>query len=209
MGSIKNTHQNTEWNLDADATDLYRHKEGIWTKHRAVNYGRLMLESAGVTRAEPHHITHKTDGTHRRRQIDLSELHAVRPHEPEGRYNPTDSIYTSAIGECFHALPKHVKRLVGNIPDIVLPANFDCTEPTDLIVATYGSVLFGVGYHSCLILTKEEHTLLHGGDPNNGSPLYMASYRSELVGYLRRAGSRRGNDTVLTDQHQDSPTSMR
>jgi hypothetical protein len=44
-----------------------------------------------------------------------------------------DSIYTSAIGGCFHALPKHVQQLVGNIPDITIPANFDCTDPMDLI----------------------------------------------------------------------------
>jgi hypothetical protein len=70
--TFKNTHQNTEWNLDADAMELYRHKDDIWTKYRAINYGRLRLESAGVTTAEPRHITHKADGTHRRRQIDMS-----------------------------------------------------------------------------------------------------------------------------------------
>jgi hypothetical protein len=90
-------------------------------------------------------------------------------------------IYTSYIGECFHALPKHVQRLVGNIAEIALPANFDCTEPTDLIVATYGSVLFGVGYHNWLISTKDEHTLLQGGGPENRAPLYMASYRSQTL----------------------------
>jgi hypothetical protein len=63
----------------------------------------------------------------------------------------------------------------GKIPDIALPANFDCTEPTDLIVATDGSGLFGVGYHSWLISTKDEHTLLHGGGPDYGAPLYMTS----------------------------------
>jgi hypothetical protein len=196
-GDIKNAHQNTEWNLDAGAMDLYRHKEGIWTKHRAVNYGRLRFESTGVTTVELRHVTHKADGTQRRRQIELSELHAGRSHEPEGGYNPTDSIYTSAIGECLHALPKHVPRLVGNILDIALPAKFDCTEPADLILATDGSVLFGIGYHIWLISTKDEHTLLHRGGPDNGAPLYMTSYISELwgicaglavIGVLARSG---------------------
>jgi hypothetical protein len=108
-----------------------------------------------------------------------------------------DSIYTSAIRECFHALPKHERRLVGNIPDIVLSENVDCTEPTDLVVATDGSVLFGVGNHLWLIWTKDEHTLLHGGGPDDGAPLYMVSYRSELggicaglavIGVLSRSG---------------------
>jgi hypothetical protein len=86
---------------------------------------------------------------------------------------------------------------VGNIPELALPANFDCIEPTDLIVATYGSALFGVGYHSWLISTKDEHTLLHKGGPDDGAPLYMTSYRSELggicaglavIGLLARSG---------------------
>jgi hypothetical protein len=83
-GDIKNTQQNTEWNLDAGEMELYRHNEGIWTKHRTVNYGRLRFESTGVTTAEPRHITHKADDTQRRRQIEMSKLHAVQPHEPEG-----------------------------------------------------------------------------------------------------------------------------
>jgi hypothetical protein len=114
-----------------------------------------------------------------------------------GEHNPADSIYISSIGECFHALPKHVRRLVGNIPDLDLPADFDCTEPTDLIIATDGSVLFGVGYHSWLIAIKTEQVILRGGGPGDGSPTYMTSYRSELggictgltaIGVLARSG---------------------
>jgi hypothetical protein len=78
----------------------------------------------------------------------LSEIHAVQPYESEGGNDPVDNIYTSKIGELLHFLPKHVRRLVGNIPEIALPANFDCTEPTYLILATDGSVLLGMGYHS-------------------------------------------------------------
>jgi hypothetical protein len=71
---------------------------------------------------------------------------------------------------------------VGNIPDLELPADFDCTEPTDLIVDTDGSVLFGVGSYSWIKATKTEQVLLRGGGPDDGSPLYMTSYRSELGG---------------------------
>jgi ribonuclease HI len=49
-------------------------------------------------------------------------------------------------------------------------------------VATEGSVLFGVGYYSWLISTKDEHTLLQGGGPGDGTPLYMTSYASKLGG---------------------------
>jgi hypothetical protein len=65
-------------------------------------------------------------------------MHAVQTHEAEGGNDPADSIYKSEIGECFHVLPKHVQILVGNIQELLLPENFDCTEPIDLIVAADG-----------------------------------------------------------------------
>jgi hypothetical protein len=86
---------------------------------------------------------------------------------------------------------------VGNIPELDLPADFDCTAPTDLIIAIDGSVLFGVGYNSWLITTKTEQVILRGGGPDAGSPTYMTSYRSELggicagiaeIGVLARSG---------------------
>jgi hypothetical protein len=147
----KKTHQTTKWNLDARSMSLYRYHGCIWTKYRAVNYGRLRFKLTGVETTEPSHITHKAE-------------------------------CTSEIGECFHALSKHVHQQVGKIPDITFPATFNCTEPADLIVATEGSLLFGVGYHSLLISTKNEHILLRGGGPDDGSPLYITSYRSELGG---------------------------
>jgi hypothetical protein len=95
----------------------------------------------------------------------------VQPHESEGGDYLADSFYTSDTRECFHALPKHVLRLLGNITEIALPENVDWTEPTDPIVATDGSVLFGVGCHSWLISTTDEHKLLQGGGPADGAPL--------------------------------------
>jgi hypothetical protein len=49
-------------------------------------------------------------------------------------------------------------------------------------VATDGSILFGVVYHSWVIATSEEEILLTGGGPDDGDPLLMTSYRSELGG---------------------------
>jgi hypothetical protein len=78
-----------------------------------------------------------------------------------------------------------------------LPDNLDCKEPTDLIMAIDGSVLFGVGYHSWLVSAKDEHILLHVGGSEDGAPLYMSSYRYELgcicaglavIGVLARSG---------------------
>jgi hypothetical protein len=69
----------------------------------------------------------------------------------------------SAIGEAFHALPKHVQRLVGDIGEFQTPIQWDVTKEVDLIIATDGSVLFGVGYHSWILATETEDILLAGG----------------------------------------------
>jgi hypothetical protein len=151
-------------------------------KHRVINYGRLRFELTGTATVEPQRITHKADGVQRQRHIELTNVYGVVDCASEGGHDPSESIYTSNIGECFHALPKHAQRLVGNIPDLDLPADFDCTEPTDPIVATDISVLFGVGYHIWILAIKTEHVLLWGGGPDDGSPLYMTSYRSEIGG---------------------------
>jgi hypothetical protein len=54
--------------------------------------------------------------------------------------------YTSGIGLSFLALPRHIQRLAGEIPALPTPTPFDFEEPLDMIIATDGSVLFGVGY---------------------------------------------------------------
>jgi hypothetical protein len=86
---------------------------------------------------------------------------------------------------------------VGNIPKLDLPHDFDYAEPTDLIVVSDGAVLFGMGYHIWLVLTKTEKIVLRVGGTDNRSPLYMTSYRLELgairaglaaIGVLARSG---------------------
>jgi hypothetical protein len=77
--------------------------------------------------------------------------------------------YTSGIGFSFIALPRHIRRLTGNIPALPTPIPFDFDEPADLIIATDGSVLFGVVYHGWVLATKEETILLRGGGPTTES----------------------------------------
>jgi hypothetical protein len=55
--------------------------------------------------------------------------------------------YTSYIGISFLALPIHIQGLTGDIPELPTTPPFDFDEPVDLIIATDGLVLFGVGYH--------------------------------------------------------------
>jgi hypothetical protein len=82
------THQMTEWNLDATTLSLLRHHEGVWTKHRAINYGRLRFELTGTTPVEPRYITHKADGIQWRRYIDLTDVYAIADGAPEGGNDP-------------------------------------------------------------------------------------------------------------------------
>jgi hypothetical protein len=90
--------------------------------------------------------------------------------------------YETGIGSSGRQLPRHVQRLVGDIAVLDVPDNWDSNEPRDLLVATDGSVVSGVGYHSWVITTMDENVILSGGGPDDGDPLRMTSYRSELGG---------------------------
>jgi hypothetical protein len=88
--------------------------------------------------------------------------------------------YKSGIGDSCHTLPRHKQRLVGTIPAIEVPNGLDVTEEQKIIVATYGLVVFGVGYHSWVVARDNEQMLIMGGVPDDGDQLLMMSYRSEL-----------------------------
>jgi hypothetical protein len=92
--------------------------------------------------------------------------------------------YVSAIGEAFHALPKRVQLLLGDNGEFQTPRQWNVTKEVDLIIATDGSVLFGVGYHIWILATETEDILLIGGGPDDGPGKYMTSYRSELGGII-------------------------
>jgi hypothetical protein len=102
-------------------------------------------------------------------------------HYVESQPTPLNT-YTSGIGNSIQELPKHIQRLVGSIPTIATPTGWDTTDPKDMIVATDGSVLFGVGYLSWVIANSDEEILLTGGVQDDGDPLLMTSFRSELGG---------------------------
>jgi hypothetical protein len=52
------THQTTEWSLGTTTLSLFRHHEGVWTKHRATNYGSLSYTQG---RRRPTTNTHRAD----------------------------------------------------------------------------------------------------------------------------------------------------
>jgi hypothetical protein len=92
--------------------------------------------------------------------------------------------YQSPLGECVFALPRHIHRLVGDISPSQLPSNWDVTTPVDIIVATDGSTLFSIGYHSWTLAFNNEDIIISGGGPDDGVSAFVTSYRSELGGIL-------------------------
>jgi hypothetical protein len=120
--------------------------------------------------------------TQRQQYIDISEQTPI--HTQHIPYTTQLVPYVSAIGEVFHALPRHVQRLVGDTGEFQTPRQWLITKEVDLIIVTDRSVLFGVGYHSWIIATELEDILLAGGGPDNGPGKYMTSYISELGGII-------------------------
>jgi hypothetical protein len=105
--------------------------------------------------------------------------------------------YQSSLGEYFFALPRHVQRLLGHIPPPQLPNTWDAATPVDIIIVTYGSVLFGVGSHIWILALDNEEIITSGGEPDDGVIAYMTLYRSNLggtiaglaaIGMLHRSG---------------------
>jgi hypothetical protein len=173
-------HQQTEWHLNARELTLYRCKDGKWERHKAKQRGRLRFENEGAAVGVPQGITHKVKSTIRSSYIEVERLFPLGKRYMTEEDEPAASHYQSKIGDSFHSLPKHVRRLVGNIPQLILPADLDPTEPQDIIVAADGSALFDVGYHSWVVSTKEEEIIISGEGPDKGAPNQMTLYRSEL-----------------------------
>jgi hypothetical protein len=90
--------------------------------------------------------------------------------------------YISNIGRCIKALPRHIQRLVGDIPTLRTPLGWDPTIPVNISIATDGSVTLGGGYHRWIVATEDEDILLQGGGPDDGDIFPMQSYRSDLGG---------------------------
>jgi hypothetical protein len=138
----------------------------------------LRFQNEGTTFDGTAGITHKAQATMSSSYIEVEMLFPLGKREMTGGNEPAVSHYQSKIGDSFHSLPKHVRRLVGNIPQLMLPAYFNPTEPQDLIVATDGSALFYVGYNRWVVSTKDEEIIVSGGGPDDNAPQHMASYQS-------------------------------
>jgi hypothetical protein len=92
--------------------------------------------------------------------------------------------YTSNIYTCIKALPRHFQRLVGDVPAMRTSAGWYPTTPVDIIIATYGSVTFVVGYHIWVVAIADEDIFLQGGGLDDGDIFLIQSCSSELGGVV-------------------------
>jgi hypothetical protein len=140
----------------------------------------MRFSSEGVGCDKPERVTHIVETSERPRYIEVMGLKKIC--EEETRECDVPFHYETGIGESGRQFPRHVERLVGDIAALDVPENWDSNEPRDLLVATDGSVVLGVGYRSWEMTTTDEKVILSGGGPDDGEPLLMTSYRSELGG---------------------------
>jgi hypothetical protein len=167
-----------EWYLDAQSISLYHHTEGLWTRHDAMNIVRLRFRPEAHSCDEPNLYTHVVEVNERTRYMEIFCKYKIK----ETLITETEHVieYTSGIRDSCQTLPWHIQRLVSNIPDLELLNGTEETEEQDLIVATYGSGVFVVGYQSWVVATDKEKVILKGGGLDDGDQLLMMSYRSEL-----------------------------
>jgi hypothetical protein len=157
---------------------------GKWFQHAPTNFGCLRFETVGE-KAECHaskQLSHVAVTSMQRRYITITYKTDIIDCAPESIAPIVQ--YRSSLGECFFALPRHIQRLVGNIPLPQLPNEWYAATPVDIIVATDGSLLFGVGYHSWILALDKEEIIISGGGPDDGASAYMTSYISDLGGIL-------------------------
>jgi hypothetical protein len=121
-------HTKQEWYLDTRAQELWHQTNDKWTGHQTPNIIQLCFFTHGREGAEPprHALTHVSTVTQRHRYIEIIE------HTPIRTQHTTQFTqlvpYMSVIGDAFHALPKHVHRLVGDIGEFQTPIQWDVTK---------------------------------------------------------------------------------
>jgi ribonuclease HI len=169
-----------EWYFDVQSSALYHHIERVWTRHDAMNIVRLRFRPDAHSCDKPNIYTHVVEVNEWTQYMEIVRKYKIK----ETLTIETDHVktYTSGIGDRCQTLPRHIQQVEGNIPDLELLNGSEENEEQDLIVATEGSLVFRVGYHSWVVATDNGKVLLKGGGPDDGDQLLMTSYRSELGG---------------------------
>jgi hypothetical protein len=129
-------HPQQRWYIDCRARTLWQCDGGKWFQNAPLTFGRLRFEPVGqeADRHASTQLSHVAVTSIQCRYITITDNTNI--------IDITPSIiapivqYQSSLGECFFALPRHVQRLVGNIPPSQLPNAWDETTPVGIIVAT-------------------------------------------------------------------------
>jgi hypothetical protein len=166
-------HQRQEWFLDDLGNTLFSRYKYKWNCFPAAQIGRLRFSRLGASRDEPASYTHVVSTVTRNRYVEIKKM--VKCQQPEMIIRPVLLPYRSCVGASAGALPLNIQCLIGYMRHFKLPSHLDCTMEVDIIIATDGSILFGVGYHSWFIATTEENILTAGGGPDDGAQDQMDS----------------------------------
>jgi hypothetical protein len=157
---------------------MYHHTSGKWEQHSANNRAHLRFSTQATACNRPVRATHVVEAKTRSRFVEIMEKYKISQRT---MIDPPPLVpTTSNIKNFIKALPRHVQRLVGDIPALRTPTGWDPTAPVNIIIATDGFMTLGVGYHSWVVATEEEDILIQGDVLNNGDLFLMQSYRSEL-----------------------------
>jgi hypothetical protein len=113
--------------------------------HDAANIGRLRFQAEAHACDIPTQYTHVVEVCERTRYMEIANKYRINKTQMDVIEHVIE--YTSGIGETCSTLPRHIQRLVGNIPELDVPNEMDVTVDQYIIVATEGSLVFGVGYH--------------------------------------------------------------
>jgi hypothetical protein len=145
-------HQESEWWLSVQDKCIYRKNSGEWSQFSQLNLGRLRFSKTPRIVPQPNRFSHRIQVTQRTHYHEVAATVNIIFRSNVGLTHIHN--YTSGIGLSFLALPRHIQQLTGDIPALPTPIPFYSEEPADLIIATNGSVLFGVGYHGWVLATK-------------------------------------------------------
>jgi hypothetical protein len=145
-------HQQSEWYFDAEQNTLFHHSNGIWEQHSVTNRAHLRFSNHSTDCARPARATHVVETKTRTRFVEITGKCNITRRPTLDR--PPLVQYTSNIGGCIKALPRHIQRLVRYIPTLRTPSGWDPTIPINIIIATDETVTLGVGYHSWIVATE-------------------------------------------------------
>jgi hypothetical protein len=71
-------HQIMEWYFDAHSSALYHHIEGVWTRHDAMNIGRLIFRPEARPCDEPNLYTHVVEVNERTRYMEIVRKYKIK-----------------------------------------------------------------------------------------------------------------------------------